>query len=311
MKLAIDEIQKRTDSAYDAAGGEGMGSTEYQSLKISTHEHLRKNISLPHWREQVLRKNSQNLTSGWANDFIPNLNAKQSIILYSDVNKIKMKLYKSYRHIEKVFRGVKGKVDSYNLLQTRSLTMKSITWFKTKWGDAEMDIFFTDLEKEIVSFDMNSFLEKFVNYFHTNTKLKKQWKTLSSSFLEAEYPKTYELLGQFGVKETRDLLDVLTGSSRGIHEFSLVNIHLDSQKFLIDFLQKFGKDEKYIPSTNPEKLDSSETIGTYQVLKPQSKQLRATYVQRDLLIVKSLPELESDTTPHYAPQIRFQGEWLT
>ena len=297
MKLAIDEIQKRTDSAYDAAGGEGMGSTEYQSLKISTHEHLRKNISLPHWREQVLRKNSQNLTSGWANDFIPNLNAKQSIILYSDVNKIKMKLYKSYLHIEKVVRGVKGKVDSYNLLQTRSLTMKSITWFKNKWGDAEMDIFFTDLEKEIVSFDMNSFLEKFVNYFHTNTKLKKQWKTLSSSFLEAEYPKTYELLGQFGVKETRDLLDVLTGSSRGIHEFSLVNIPLDSQKFLIDFLQKFGKDEKYIPSTNPEKLDSSETIGTYQVLKPQSKQLRATYVQRDLLIVKSLPELESDTTP--------------
>ena len=92
MKLAIDEIQKRTDSAYDAAGMPGMGSTEYQSLKISTHEHLRKNISLPHWREQVLRKDNKNLTSGWANDFIPNLTAKQSIILYSDVNKIKIKI---------------------------------------------------------------------------------------------------------------------------------------------------------------------------------------------------------------------------
>ena len=292
MKLAIDEIQKRTDSAYDAAGAPEPGSTEYQSLKISTHEHLRKNISLPHWREQVLRKDNKNLTSGWANDFIPNLNAKQSIILYSDLNKIKMKLYKSYLHMEKVYKGVKGKVDSFNLLQTQSLTKRSITWFKNKWSDAEMEIFFTAIEKEIESFDMNSFLEKFVNYFHTNTKLKKQWGPLSSSFLEVEYPQTYELLGQFGFQETRDLLETLTGSSRGIHEFSLVNIPLDSQKFLIDFLQKFGKHEKYIPSTNPKNLDSSETIGTYQVLKPQSEHLRATYKQRDLLIVKSLPVLE-------------------
>ena len=296
MKSAIDEIQKRTDSAYDAAGAPEPGTTEYQALKISTHEHLRKNVSLPHWREQVLRKDNKNLTSGWANDFIPNLTAKQSIILYSDVNKIRMKLYKSYLRIEKVFKEWKGKADSNNLHQTESLTKKSITWIKNKLSDAEMEIYFTAIEKEIESFDMNSFLEKFVNYFHANTILKKQWKPLSSSFLKVEYPNIYKLFGQYGIEETRDLLDTLTGSSRGIHEFSLVNIPLDSQKFLIDFLQKFGKDEKYIPSTNPEKLDSSETIGNYQVLKPQSKQLRATYKQRDLLIVKSLPELESNIT---------------
>ncbi|MBT7961497.1 MAG: hypothetical protein HN765_06110, partial [Euryarchaeota archaeon] len=130
---------------------------------------------------------------------------------------------------------------------------------------------------------------KFVNYFHTNTKLKKQWKSLSSSFLEVEYPMIYELLGQFGIKETRELLDDITGSSRGIHEFSLANIPLESQRILIKFLQLFGKDEKYIPATNPKNLDSSETIGNYQVLKPQSKHLRATYKQRDLLIVKALP----------------------
>ena len=191
---------------------------------------------------------------------------------------------------------MKGKLDSHNLLQTQSLTKKGITWLKNKSSDAEMEIFFTAILDEVRSFGMNSFLEKFVNYFHTNTKLKKQWKSLSSSFLEVEYPMTYELLGQFGIKETRELLDDITGSSRGIHEFSLVNIPLDSQKFLIDFLQKFGKDEKYIPATNPKNLDSSETIGNYQVLKPQSKHLRATYKRRDLLIVKSLPELESNIT---------------
>ena len=289
MKSAIDEIQKRTDSAYDAAGAPEPGTPEYQALKINTHEHLRKNVSSRSWREQVLRKDNKNLTSGWANDFIPNLTAKQSIILYSDLFKIKMKLDKSYLRFEKVIKAMKGKLDSHNLLQTQSLTKKGITWLKNKSSDAEMEIFFTAMLDEVRSFDMNSFLEKFVNYFHTNTKLKKQWKSLSSSFLEVEYPMIYELLGQFGIKETRELLDDITGSSRGIHEFSLANIPLESQRILIKFLQLFGKDEKYIPATNPKNLDSSETIGNYQVLKPQSKHLRATYKRRDLLIVKALP----------------------
>jgi len=284
--LKMAEMERETDSVFD------QSQEDVTLTKNLVHKYMLQNITKPEWRENVLREGI-NLNKSWSFGFIPWLNARQSIILYHHLEKMKTRVEDSLRLIQSQYTAAHWGVKFFNKASKKTMP-KAERSFIRKYLDENIKALkvISDIlpyaHKEMEKFNVREILEKLVLFFHRanpsgepEIKLSRKWKLLANDFLRDEFPACSMILGEINIGNI----------SEKIHEtlniFSLIYMNGKFQIALIVFLQKFATEINYIPANSPVKLKNPEEIRSYSVLKPENHDLRD--LNGELTRIRNLP----------------------
>ena len=284
--LKMAEIEGETDSVFD------QSQEDVTLTKNLVHKYMLQNITKPEWRENVLREGI-NLNKAWSFGFIPWLNARQSIILYHHLEKMKTRVEDSLRLIQSQYTAAHWGVKFFNKASKKTMP-KAERSFIRKYLDENIKALkvISDIlpyaHKEMEKFNVREILEKLVLFFHRaypsgepEIKLSRKWKLLANDFLRDEFPACSMILGEINIGNI----------SEKIHEtlniFSLIYMNGKFQIALIVFLQKFATEINYIPANSPVQLKNPEEIRSYSVLKPENHDLRD--LNSELTRIRNLP----------------------
>lgn len=275
MAEAIKEIEKHTDSVFDQC------KETIPRAKKLVHDYMQENILSSRWRESILR-DGVNLEKGWTYGFIPKMSAKQSIILYVHLERLKSNTLKSLKSIQ---------TSCHNTLETAS-EAKEFSKFLPRDERRDFTKGFKQLSRaikpelesmlervdkainEITRFNVKDVLEKLILYFHrvdgNSNKvitLRKKWKILADEFLDYQYPYCFELLGNHDNYRANSEFADANGTGQ-LNLFSLSFMNKECQIALIVFTQKFATETNYIPGNTPVRIQTPEEVREYSVIMP-------------------------------------------
>ena len=291
---ASKEIEKRTDSVFDQC------KETIPRAKNMVHKHMQESISSKQWRESILR-NGVNLEKAWTYDFIPRLNAKQSIMLYVHLERLKSNMLKSLNSIQNAYQNISETYSMAKELSKHLSRPERKEFFKEYKQELreigpEIEARFKKLDKavnEITQFNVKDVLEKLTLYFHRLDgngqkviTLRKKWKILADEFLDYEYPNCYEILGdEANYRANSELVaEFRTGQ---LSLFSLSFMNKECQIALIIFLQKFATKTDYIPGNTPVRIQTPEEVREYSVIMPEQH----GSIKGGLKLLQNLPDI--------------------